>query len=43
MGPIYLPSDVFFNLPSRHPFPTIPPHLFFFSSGGGQFVLYGGS
>jgi hypothetical protein len=40
IGPIYLPSDVFFlNLSSRRPFPS----LFFFFGGGGQFVLCGGN
>jgi hypothetical protein len=38
MGPIYLPSDVFYESSLA---PPIPPPLFF--SGGGQFVLCGGS
>jgi hypothetical protein len=42
MGPTYLPSDIF-SVSSR--VPPIPDHspLFFFSGGGGQFVLCGGS
>jgi hypothetical protein len=42
MGPTYLPSDVFSE---SFLAPSIPDHspLFFFSGGGGQFVLYGGS
>jgi hypothetical protein len=42
MGPTYLPSDVFSESSLVSP---IADHslLFFFSSGGGQFVLCGSS
>jgi hypothetical protein len=38
MGPIYLPLDVFSESSLALPIPS----LFFFSSGGSQFVLCGG-